>query len=562
MESDLDVHRRLVTDRLAKDDLDLDEYDAFLESWHSLVKTHGSGRVGQRAADSKLQEVEELAKVSLARLIQQEANGKGVSGSALFDSLQVGASLCDARGDIQQSNDQALKLFGLREGSNIAMTQLALEGGAPLTPAAFVSHSIETGDLNILQTFRPDGSAVNLAVLGLGGDKQIFLIVFMDTPWGPEAQGMLAARFGLSDVEAEIIGSFASGVSLKQIALDRGRAYATIRNQFQAVLEKTGCPNQSDLLRLLLGTSYLFAQIQSLVVQEKPTRGKAVEMIRPKGRFLDVQLFGDPAGQPFICLPSIFGLPITPKIDAELRERSLLMIGIARPGFGATSPPVEGQTIYDTLAKDVVAVLDSMEIERCVFMGRASAARSLFNLTKAIPDRITRGIIVNGMVPPDYVAGKKVRSRWTRSLMSATAVSSPVATLILGLGKQLMLRIGVEKFLLKMYGHAPSDRAGARDIAVSESILAGVEYVTKQGLNAGAVDMIEGFADWRGEISAAQVACTLVHGTDDPHVPIIAVRAMAAEFADQLDLIEVEDGGGLLNYTHTDMLFDLVTANS
>jgi pimeloyl-ACP methyl ester carboxylesterase len=186
----------------------------------------------------------------------------------------------------------------------------------------------------------------------------------------------------------------------------------------------------------------------------------------------------------------------------------------------------------------------------------------VFRLASSIPERITRGIIVNGMVPPDYVTGKKVRSRWTRSLMSATAVSSPVATLILGVGKQLMLRIGVEKFLLKMYGHAPSDRAVARDTAVSQSIAEGAEYVTMQGLNAGAVDMIEGFADWRGEVGAAQIACTLVHGAEDPHVPIIAVRAMAAEFPDRLDLIEVPDGGGLLNYTHTDKLFDLVAAHA
>lgn len=555
-----DEHSRAFVKQLAKGDFDLDEFDTFLEDWQKLADEHGIVPLEEQASSSKLHEIEGLAKGALERLIQRGAAGGGYAGSSLFKSLQVGAAICDAKGNITQSNDQALQEFGLHDSAWLGDAQLELETGDTLNAAYLAQWSNAPSELNILQCYRTDGKAVNLAILSLGGDAPSYLIVFMNTPWGPEAQDLLASRFGLSEAEAEIIGAFASGVSIKQIAADRGRAYATIRNQFQAVLEKTGCPNQADLLRLLLGTSYLFSQIQSLVVAETPALGKAIEMVRPKGRILDVQMFGDLAGQPFICLPSIFGLPITPDIDAKLKARGLLMIGIARPGIGGTSPPADGQTIYDCLARDIAAVLDSMEIERCVFLGRASAARSLFKLCEVMPERITRAIMVNGMVPQDYVSSNRVTSKWTRSLISASKVSAPIATLILGAGNKLRLRMGDEKFIRRMYRRSASDTAAASDPHTSQSIGRGVEYVTRQGLNAGAIDMIESFADWRGDVEKINVPCTLFHGKDDPHVPITAVRAFAEDFPDTLRFIAVEDGGGLLNYTHTDTLFDMISA--
>lgn len=71
---------------------------------------------------------------------------------------------------------------------------------------------------------------------------------------------LLADRSKLTEAEVRVLEYFARGADLRQIAATRQRSYTTIRNQFQAILEKTGCQSQTDLLRVLLGLSYLLTE--------------------------------------------------------------------------------------------------------------------------------------------------------------------------------------------------------------------------------------------------------------------------------------------------------------
>jgi len=484
-----------------------------------------------------------------------------MAGNDLFRSLQIGAVICSASGQIEQSNDQALETFGLHDHSEIGDAKIAFENGRPFD-APFLASVRDQSNLTIEQCFHND-TVVNLAILALDNgqtDRSQYLIVFMDTPWGDEAKSLLAARFDLTDIETEIVGQFVAGVPLRQIAAERGRSYQTIRNQFQAVLEKTGCPNQADLLRLLLGTSYLFSHIQTLARELTPAPGRSIEMARPGGRFFDVQMFGDINGTPFICLPSIFGLPITPAIEAQLRAHKLLMLGIARPGFGGTSHPKSGQDLVECLAGDIVALLNSLEIDRCIFMARASAAPTFFKLASLLPDRMSHAISINGLVPRPYIKSNGVISSWTRSLMSASKVSPTIATLMLSAGNRLRLQMGTSRFFAKMYRQSSLDTAATLDPDVTESLNRGIAYVMQQGVRAGAQDMIDGFQDWRDDVAKLETPVTLIHGPDDPHVPIDAVRSFTEEFSDKLELIEFPKGGGLLNYTHTDQIFEILKA--
>lgn len=551
----------IFADLLSRDRLNLDEFDSFLANWKRLADQYDTEPEGDGQAGSKIKEVEGLAEQALNRLLEADSQGPA-EGNALFKSLQIGAVICDASGRVQQSNDQALEAYGLHDHSEIGDAHLSIESGEPFG-APFLATLRNQAALTVQQCFK-DQTAVNLAILSLDVSDSApqFLIVFMDTAWGPEAKVLLAERFDLTDIEIEIIGQFIAGMPLRQIAEDRGRSYQTIRNQFQAILAKTGCPNQADLLRLLLGTSYLFSQIQALVdtTTPEPSPGRNIAMARPGGRFFDVQMFGDMSGEPFICLPSIFGLPITPRIEAMLRAKNFLMLGIARPGFGETSHPTRGQDLTECLIGDITALLDSLEIERCAFVARASAAPMLFEIANQIPERISRAISVNGMVPRPYVDMQSMVSSWTKSLFSASRMSPTVATLILGAGNQLRLQMGTTRFFAKMYRRSAVDSVAVLDPEISQSLDRGVKYVTAQGLRAGSLDIITGFADWRDVVDSLTFPVTLLHGVDDPHVPIEAVRAFAEASPGKVELIEFADGGGLMNFTHIDTILDLVSA--
>ncbi|WP_159993974.1 hypothetical protein [Roseomonas sp. 18066] len=60
------------------------------------------------------------------------------------------------------------------------------------------------------------------------------------------------AMFGVTRAEAEVAASLATGLSVEEVATQRGVRLTTLRSQVQSLLAKTGTNRQGELLRLLL----------------------------------------------------------------------------------------------------------------------------------------------------------------------------------------------------------------------------------------------------------------------------------------------------------------------
>ena len=547
--------------------VDLETYDDFINNWHQLIQdTHTETEDEFDTSTSNISQVEKLAQNTFSKLIEQDSsNPENYAASRIFKNLQNSAVICDDTAKVIFNNSHAITEYGLNEGIKLSATNIRFENGESLDCKILniSKENVDYSQLQVLQCFDEHDASIPISIMKLPDNTNHarFLVVFMSTPWNETAQNLFMSKFNLTDAEIDVVKGFSQGISLKEIAASRERSYATIRNQFQSALEKTGCPSQADLLRLLLGASYLFSQIETSIKEQSEVIGRRIELIRPKGRFLEVQLYGDLQGDPFICLPSIFGFPATADIEKELVKRKLLMICVSRPGFGGTSHPIEGQNLYDCLAGDIKALLDSMEITQCLLLGRASAARSLFNLIHRMPERFTSAFMVNSLVPRPFIKTDNIISKWTTSLMLATKLAPSVATLILGTGQKMMMKNGAEPFIKRMYRHSVSDCKAAEDPAIARSIYEGAELVTKQGLTAGVKDMIDGFEDWSDEVERIKMKVTLLQGRFDPNVPIAGSQAFATYFKDQLELVEFEDGGGLLNYTHSDKIFDILQSS-
>lgn len=545
---------------------DINGYDTFVENWQELLEENPISKSNALSTQNKIREIEQLTYNVLERLAESDTPQSGkYSGSKAFRSLNSGAVICDDKGIMQSVNNQAAREFGLHEELSFRDVGIELEDGKSIQSkfSSFTTNPSSGFELKFLRCQQKNGTLINLAAMALpeAHEKTSFLVVFMTTPWDDVAQNLLISQYGLSETEAEIVGGFAIGTPLRQLAIQRRRSYATIRNQFQAVLEKTGCASQTELMRLLLGTSYLFAQIQTLAKETETFKSRKFEIIRQNGRILEVQLLGDMAGQPFICLSSVFGVSATPAIEAYLRKKKLLMLGVSRPGFGGTSPPNKKQDLYECLAGDISALLDNMEIKSCVFMGRVTATLSLVNLARLIPERISRAYAVNAMIPRRFISQGAAQSKWAVSLVKATRISPSIATFILIAGHKVLLRIGVESFLLKMYANSSIDKAALGDREIVQSISQGIASASQQGYTAGGIDFITGYEDWSTEVRLAKQKIFLLQGQNDPHIPIDASRAFARELQDNVELIEFPDGGGLLNYTHFEKVLDIIHKN-
>jgi pimeloyl-ACP methyl ester carboxylesterase/DNA-binding CsgD family transcriptional regulator len=502
---------------IAGSDADLDSYDTFLGNWQSLREFHTTNDTTTSGDRDPLDLVETFAKTELQKLIGSDEAMMPVPNES-FQSLANAAFMLDRDGILTDLNTVAASTFDARREMSVEHVGIDLNDGGTVPEAlrAILAINEASDGLHLIQAqLRVTGQQISLAILQLPiatPQEWQFLMIVIDAPWNSAAHDLVRSKFDLTAAESGIVSGFVTGVSLKQIAASRGRSYATVRNQFQSVMEKTGCSNQPDLLRLLLGVSFLLSNLSKIAQPVETVFEKRIELLRPQGRFWDVTLHGDFGGTPVVCLPSLFGQPTTPKINQILHDAGILLIAVARPGFGDTTPEPKGADLYETLGADVSALLDSMGVQSCVFMGRASAARPLVNLGLLIPDRIDKCVLVNGLVPRPFIDREKVVSKWTKSLMSAARLAPSFAGFILGTGKRLMFSGGVEPFIKKMYGASPMDMATVEDPQVADSIRRGVEYVTNQGIAAGTRDMIDGFGDWSGEVANLTRPLVMLHG--------------------------------------------------
>jgi len=535
-------------------------YDEFLSSWQSLA----TQKEKQKALNDDFNEIEEFAVKALSRLVS--SNDTSYTTSPLFDALHNSAIICNEDGLIISANTQAADNHQLSAGMMLSHQEIIVDSGDNLAEKIkSLQSATSTSQLSLLQCyFKNDPVFFPVAIIKLDQQESLtpaLLIIFLDAASNAEALELFAEKFGLTKAESDIVTAFSQGTHLKEIAKSRFRSYTTIRNQFQSILEKTGCPNQADLLRMLLGVSYLLSFTGMITPPPEVPIGKKIQIMRPHGRFVDATLYGKLDGKPFIVLPSIFGMPVTEEIDTALREQSLLMIGIWRPGFADTSKPHESDTLYQCLADDITAVLGSIAVKQCPVVGRASSARAVFNLARIIPQRVSAACVVNSLVPLPYITSNKILSRWTLALVSAMQNAPLLATLILETGRRLMVREGVERFMMKMYKGSESDLRTIRQSGVASSLHEGVNETTQQGFEAPVEDMIDGFTDWSEDVKQLPMKVTLMQGRYDPNVSIEASRAFAKDFPDKIELVEYEEGGGLLNYSHAKEIMDWVSNN-
>jgi DNA-binding CsgD family transcriptional regulator len=347
-------------------DENIDAYEDFLSSWQCFADQKKSE---EDVLQEEYQSIEKFAVSRISRLVEKNEASTGYKSSSLFNSLHNSAMICNIDGIVFDVNNQAQKTYHLSKGMMLDNLNLRLESGLNISSIVrkLLMGSSPESNLSLLQFYpssgKTDEMAIPVIIMRLHDKNDSLpqaLIIFMGEACNEETLKLFASKFSLTKAETDVIAAFSKGMVLKEIAKSRYRSYTTIRNQFQSILEKTGCSNQADLLRMLLGISYLLSYTEMMSTNQTVELGKKIEVMRPHGRFVDIRLYGDLKGKPFIAVHSLFGMPITKEIEKKLISRSLLMIGIFRPGFSFTSPPHNNETNFQCLADDISAVLDNI----------------------------------------------------------------------------------------------------------------------------------------------------------------------------------------------------------
>ena len=88
--------------------------------------------------------------------------------------------------------------------------------------------------------------------LDIFGNTAAILVLSSPSKGVPDSS-LLHSLFDLTPSEIDVAHGIAAGLTVGQIATQRGRSVATVRNQLRGVLAKTGSSRQADLILLLKG---------------------------------------------------------------------------------------------------------------------------------------------------------------------------------------------------------------------------------------------------------------------------------------------------------------------
>jgi pimeloyl-ACP methyl ester carboxylesterase/DNA-binding CsgD family transcriptional regulator len=541
---------------------DLEEYDAFMSSFRELISRFGDTNAISGYEVTELGHFSENAIKSFLKNDPLQYEIKTLNNTAT--EAEFCSIITDRFGTVIEANLVATELYKIVLGNTLEDNFIEIFGGSSFQ-RKFSEIEIEnksTSGFNILQASVNRSQILSTLAVKLithkNSKEPFFLIVFLTPPNMAAAVNLISSKFRLSEAETYITASLIDGMTLREIAVKRSRSYKTIRNQLQQVLEKTNSNSQKTLMKLVSDLTFLLLEERRLLENIPHKNSKTIEIPRPQGRKVEVLLCGDEFGIPIVSLPALFGHGITDELVQSFILNKVFYVSVSRPGYGTTSKPPKGQSLDDCTARDMIAVLEALEISKCIIMGRAASSQSVYNMLLRIPDRFLAAIILGGMVPRKYFLDKTIKSKWTEAVMAVSTFSKPISRLLLATGHRLFLSSNPITFLDRMYADSKTDCAAFRQGDTAEVIRQSCVNATYQGIDAGVQDMVDGFKDWDNSVETITVPVKLLHGLDDGNIPIDAVREFAARHKKQFSLQEFSPGGGQLLYSHTDEILEII----
>ena len=378
-----------------------------------------------------------------------------------------------------------------------------------------------------------------------------FLLIFMDSSNLMHAAEMMAQKFNFRDSETDITKAIFAGKTLRETAEDRNRSYRTVRNQFQQVLEKSGCKSQTSFIQLGNDLAHLIKNNQKRDFRFSPKGIQTLEIPRAKGRTVEVKICGNPSGVPILGIHEATGHAISEEMVAYFESNNYLYLSVARPGFGFSSPVPEGADRNTCIANDLVAVLDCMEIQSCSVLAWLTSARACFRLLEHRPDRFHCGVVVGGTLPRSYQRDKTLTSKWTRALVSvATASPSLLRLLILGLRNSMMHSPRPSDYFSKLYKSDP-DQEFFKDDSVGVFLRESTRHNSiSGGFDAAVPDLYDALTPWGEDTSNIKVPILVIHGALDMNSPASEVQDFIKSYPNCLSYQEIEAAGSVVFFSH------------
>lgn len=459
------------------------------------------------------------------------------STNAWVQQKQHAAFAVTRAGLIVAANAAAAIAFGVRDGSTIQ--DLAAAGEPP--PGELVASLGPAPKLTQLRG--TSHGTVHSAVLKFpivaGSDLVGVTADFVD--WPEALSDLLHESYRLTAAEIEVLQALIRGQSASAVAHVTGRSLATVRTHIHALISKTGTRNQLELIRLSLGLMSIAADP---VAMPRPAPVKArngngwrretqFEHVKlPDGRTRAYVETGDPAGRPFLLLPSPLGLFRFPRaVETGMARDRLRMVVPLRASLGPSSLSPEGQPVIESFAADTLVLMDKLGIRRAPVVCIGMDLLHGVTLANMAPERISAVIGAGAMLPvtePAHMARLEAMSRFIFACTrNAPRVTNLMTLVFLYMGHFS----GAAKPLRSMLKASPVDLALMNQAELCEAMTAGAPYNLSPSfaVHEACSREVEAFvADWRDALVSCRSPVVLLNGDRSPWNPVATLEEFAA----------------------------------
>ena len=347
----------------------------------------------------------------------------------------------------------------------------------------------------------------------------------------------LTATYSLTLAEARLLQQLVNqSHSLTEAATALGLSKHTVRTQMKAVLEKTECHSQTEVVKKILtgpsamvGSENIVAPTQNVqpLVFSKNGCEQVYKVISTfDKRLLEYTEFGDPDGTPLIYLHGILhSRKQFHPFSSYAEEHGIRIIAPERPGFGQSSRLSNGSLC--SYASDIRQLSDMLGLEEFFLFGDGHGAPAALACANQMPERTIRAA-VTGCMPDPAFESMETLLPFDRRLL--TMAKSTPQSILYPFSKIILKSLTKDN----NYFNLMADEFGSADKLIistpehREIFQESMENISQENIDGFIDDYYARLIPWDFKLQQTQPKIHFWHGADDRYSSIKSLNKITA----------------------------------
>lgn len=381
----------------------------------------------------------------------------------------------------------------------------------------------------------------------------------------------LMATYALTLAEARLLQQLVGqSHSLTEAATALGLSKHTVRTQMKAVLEKTDCHSQTEVVKKVLtgpsamvGSENIVAPTQHLQPLAFSNSGyeQTYKVISTYDkRLLEYTEFGDPDGTPLIYLHGILhSRKQFHPFSSYAEKHGIRIIAPERAGFGLSSRLPNGSLC--SYASNIRQLSDMLGLERFYLFGDGHGAPAALACANRMPEQTIRAAVTGCMPDPTFDSMETLLPFDRRLLAMAKATPSsilyPFSKIIL---KSLIKNNNYFNLMADEFGSA--DKLIISTPEHREIFQESMENISPENVDGFIDDYYARLIPWDFKLQETQPEIHFWHGADDRYSSIKSLNKITSCLPNCHTHI-LKEHGRYLFFSHVDeILKTLLRKNS